>query len=115
MSTENKIEALRKFLNLGPDAEIEETKYGTFDANGCEYRVLTDDEADQAFREAVEQYIEDCVFSEIPSSYHQYFDLDRFARDVELSDGRGNMLASYDSEENEERVGSEWYYIYRTN
>jgi hypothetical protein len=40
---------------------------------------------------------------------------DRFVRDAEMSDGRGHFLSGYDGVENEEKVGNEWYYIYRTN
>jgi hypothetical protein len=78
-----------------------------------EYRVLTDSEADSAFKEYQESYVKDCILPDCPAAIRYYFDTDRYARDVRTSDGRGPSLASCDSEENEEKVGDERYFIYR--
>lgn len=49
-STEEKIEALAKFLDIAPD-DVSEESVDTFEANGKEWRVLTDQEADEAVEE----------------------------------------------------------------
>jgi hypothetical protein len=117
MSTENRIKALQQHLGLTDDQVEDGTIEGDnpYNVDGEEYLVLTDDEADSAFRESVESYIDDCILHEIPKAYRPYFDADSFIRDVELSDGRGHTLASYDGEENEEKVDGEWFYIYRVS
>ncbi len=79
-----------------------------------EYRVLTDSEADEAFREALESY-EDDMMSDWPETARAYFDSERWQRDVKLGDGRGPTLSGYDGEEHEEQIDGEWYFIYRTN
>lgn len=42
-------------------------------------------------------------------------DLDHFVKDAVLSDGRGHFLSPYDGEENEEKIGGEYFFIYRQN
>lgn len=113
---EDKAVALADYLgcSLESVADIATDTYESEDEPG-EYRVLTDREADEAFKESVEQYVEDCVLSQLPEQYRYYFDTERFIRDVELSDGRGPSLASYDGAENEAQVDGTWYFIYRVN
>lgn len=41
--------------------------------------------------------------------------LDEAMRDAVSEDGRGHFLASYDGEEHESKVDGVWFYIYRTN
>lgn len=112
---EARIEALRQHLGLTADEISEVSGDGPFEINGEEYLVLTDDEADSAFRDSLESYIDDVVLPEIPEAYRTYFDSEAFIRDVELSDGRGPTLATYDGAEEAEKVGGEWFYIYRVN
>lgn len=44
-----------------------------------------------------------------------YIDFDGVADYIIREDGRGSTLSGYDGHENEEKVGKEWFYIYRTN
>lgn len=100
-------EAIRKAFDgekVADTRELEETEDG-------EYLVLTDEEADERARESLDNYIEECVLSQIPDNLVEYFDTDQFAEDALRNDGRGVSLASYDSEEFE----VEGFYIYRIN
>ena len=125
MSYSPKVIALAQFLNVQPGS-VNEPDDGqdactafTADGEPGEYLVLTDAEADRMCDEQLEQYIDDCIMTELPEAYRGYFDADAWKRDAKLSDGRGHTIASYDSEEHEEQVltpeGKVWFYIYRVN
>jgi hypothetical protein len=108
-----------------------------FSAYGLEYAVGTDEQADQA----VKQYIEDSVWSfraEFIASHTKggatngmikaisalqkdcessnedikslIEDMDAFIEDAISSDGRGSFLSSYDSNENEIVINGEYFY-----
>lgn len=77
-----------------------------------EYMVLTDSEADDAEDEALDNYLEECVYPELPDHLRNYFDDDAWKRDARM-DGRGHSLATYDGNEYEETVEGTTYYIYR--
>lgn len=79
-----------------------------------EWLVLTDSEADAAFKESLESY-EDDMMSDWPETARMYFDSESWQRDVRLSDGRGPTLAGYDGAENEAQIDGVWYFIYRVN
>ena len=79
-----------------------------------DYLVLTDSEADDRFEDALDSYIQDCIIPEIPKYLQNYFDEDKWKQDARY-DGRGNSLATYDGDENEEVIEGESFYIYRTN
>ena len=134
---------------MGCDVEElrEETydNYGlkVFSAYGLEYAVGTDEEAD----EAVKQYIQDSVWSfsanfilshskagysvevekalkemqaKLCESANELIkalieDMDSFIEDAISADGRGNFLSSYDSEEQEIVIDGEYFYAYRLN
>ena len=131
-------QALADFLGCDAD-EVKEADYGNnyFEAEGCEYLVLTDEEAD----EACIDYIKDSVWA-FNSSFLSYFcDLpeevftalqpqcessneailklierseggfEGFVEEAISADGRGHFISSYDGEEIEEGD----YFIYRTN
>jgi hypothetical protein len=136
MTTETKIKALAKFLEVEAD-EISETTCDTFEHGRDEYRVLTDAEAHAATRE----YISDSVWAFSPSFLRAHTGIDEetielmqakcesanevltrlikdfphFVDDAVKADGRGHFLAGYDSEENEMRIDGETLYIYRVN
>lgn len=76
-----------------------------------EWLVLTDEEADEETHQRIVGYIDDIVFSEIPGTYHRYFDLEKFVDDN--NSDRGSWLSSYDGEENEYQLGMELVFIYR--
>ena len=78
--------------------------------NDGEYNVYTDGEADDAWDEALESYLDECV----EGSDNRYFDRDAWKSDARV-DGRGHSIARYDSEENEEEVNGTTYYIYKQN
>ena len=139
-----RIQALAEFLAIELEdgesfedyiTEVSYTENG-FEAEGNEYLVLTDVEADEAAREYIENSLwafnadflasntglPDEVFTALQErceDANETFltiiskcgDLDRLVRDAIASDGRGHFLAGYDFEENE----SGGYFIYRTN
>jgi len=85
-----------------------------FETSQDDYLCLTDSEADDMWDEYMDSYIDDCVLSELPAQYRNYFDREAFKNDCSY-DGRGHSLASYDGEEHEFYYDGVWYYIYRTN
>lgn len=135
-SNTEKIEALAKHLNCSPE-DVTETRYDpdTFEAEGGEFLVLTDSEAD----ERVTEYIKDTLWAFNPEFLAAYMpegvdadvlkviqekcesanpallkmctDLQGLISDAIGADGRGHFISSYDGEESE--VGE--FYIYRTN
>ena len=136
MKEQTKQEALAEFLECELD-EVEVSAYDedTFEAEGNEYLVLTDEEADQR----AEDYIRDSAWAFLPGfiADHcprginadiisiiqtKYEDanepilemiecFDEFVNDAISGDGRGHFLSTYDGEEAE--LGE--YFIYRTN
>lgn len=134
-----KFEALANFLEV----EVEEVEQGynefTFEAEGGEFLVVTDNEADQFAADEIKESVWafntnfiiehssaldfDEESEEIVKAIQEKCedgnkailklidDLDEFVEDAVRYDGRGHFLAKYDGEENEE--GN--YYIYRTN
>jgi hypothetical protein len=113
-----KVLALAAHLEADVSA-ISECRHGdsTYEseADPGEYLVLTDNEADEAFKASVESYIDECVLTEIPEAYRGYFNAEAFIRDVELGDGRGPTLSGYDGAEQEAQIDGTWYFIYRVN
>lgn len=114
----DKILALAKHLEVST-ADIEESSYNSDsfmvdDEDGSEYLVLTDSEADTAWEEALDNYIDEVILPEISDAYRFYFDDEKWKSAARM-DGRGHSLATYDSEENEEEIDGTTYYIYRTN
>jgi len=69
--------------------------------NDESYKVLTDDEADEANREYCVNIIEDCYLPEIPEHAQYYIDTERWIDDIERDTCRGDNLASYDGTEHE--------------
>jgi len=92
--------------------EIEESSYDNteFTTPSGDYRVMTDSEADDAWEEALDSYLEECVYPDLPESLRFYFDDEAWKRDARI-DGRGHCLNSYDG--SEEDAGD--YVVYRTN
>jgi len=118
------VRALAMHLDCNP-AEISEEKYKcydmpTFSAEGGEYAVATDEEADAAWDQSLDSYIEECINPEIDKlevgnlSAYIKFDEEKWKRDARM-DGRGHSLASYDGGEDEETIDGETYFIFRIN
>lgn len=108
-------QALKQHLTVKMK-DIKESSYNecTFEVEGMEFLVLTDEEADEIYDESIENYIEDCILPEIPEELQRYFDEEAFKRDAKM-DGRAHYLAGYDGCEYWEDVNGTTYYIYRTN
>ena len=87
-----------------------------FDADGAEYEVLTDDEADQRWEESLESYLEECIYPDLPESMRFYFDDEAWKRDAR-TDGRGHAIAHYDGCDNDAQdpITGESFIIIRTN
>ncbi len=136
-----KVRALQSHLNLNNDEvnEITLEDGELYHINGNEYKVLTDEEADEQAKE----YIEETVWAFNPSFLSAHSkdgidedvfktlsekcessneavkslikDFDHFVDDAILSDGRGHFMSSYDGHEHEVKIKNNWYYIYRIN
>jgi hypothetical protein len=84
------------------------------DEFNCDYLVLTDAEADDKWEEALDSYLDDCVYPSLPKHLSGYFDDEAWKRDARM-DGRGHSLATYDGHEHYETIDGEEFYIYRIN
>jgi hypothetical protein len=132
---ELKIIALAKHLDIDPE-DIEQSDYDdtTFDVDGYDYLVCTDEEAD----DRAGDYIKDSLWAfnagfiidhtDLPYEATDMItgfqdkcedandtiaalitDMDEFIEDAICADGRGHFMGSYDGDENEE----DGFYIYR--
>lgn len=111
---ESKVCALAAHLNVS-SKEILNTKVqfplkSLYRYRDQEFLILTDEEADVAAEDPMNQWIEEQVFSQIPDDFRHYchFDDEGWKEEAYI-DGRGHYLASYDGWEREQ--GS--YFIYR--
>jgi hypothetical protein len=116
-----RLEALATYLGIsaedisyryyGEDLTRAEFKPDT----GGEYMVLTEKEANEAWEESLESYIDECIVPELPESMVGYFDFEVWKRDARM-DGRGHSLSGYDGEEHEIFFGDgEYLLAYRIN
>ena len=144
---DNKLEQVAaQVMGCGVDELTEETydNYGlkVFSACRLEYAIGTDEEAD----EAIKQYMQDSVWTFRPEFIASHTkagasngmikaitalqescedcnedvkslidDMDEFIEDAVSADGRGMFLSPYDSEEQEIVIDGEYYYAYRVN
>lgn len=76
------------------------------------YLVLTDDEAEEAWDESLEHYLDELILPELPEQAQRYFDRTAWKSDAKY-DGRGHSLATYDGHEHEQTIAGTTYYIYR--
>lgn len=78
------------------------------------YRVLTEEEKEDAWEEALESYGEECV----EGFNGPYFNKEAWLRDAKM-DGAGHTLATLDGHEHEccfDRAGGHvWFFLFRTN
>lgn len=112
-TTDYKRIALMQHLSCAYD-EVENTYPSCYDAEAAEYLVLTDDEADEAFEEALDSVLDDVILPDLDEALQCYFDRKAWKRDASY-DGRGHHLNHYDGCEEEVTVNGVDYYIYRTN
>jgi len=90
--------------------DVEEQDTNVYSVAGREYFVLTDYEADKAWDEDLENYIDDCL--EIPEGMENYFDREAWKRDARM-DGRGHCIGRYDGIEYTQTVNNTTYFLYR--
>ena len=109
----DKARALAQHLDVDVSV-IEKSTYdeNLFGATGQDFLVVTDDEADDLWDQDLDNYLEECVYPELPQNTRNYFDDDTWKHDARM-DGRGHCLGRYDGCEHFETVGGETYYIYR--
>lgn len=141
--------ALSSYLESQGDTvaldDIEETAYGeeTYEAEGAEYRVLTDEEANEACAEEIAQgvwafrpwFLADHMPGAITAEHVERLrgdscedindafvalieagsGMEKFVEAAIGADGRGHSLANYDHDEAEAEVGGVTFYVYRTN
>ena len=108
--------ALAEMLGISPDEVTQERyeNYGltVYSADGGEYAIGTDDEADSAWDQSLDSYIEECIIPEIKDeTLKRYFDVESWKSDARY-DGRGHCLSSYDGDEIELGGG---FYAFRIN
>ena len=60
-----------------------------------EFAIGTEDEADDAWEESLDNYIDECILPEMPKFTQFYFDDEKWKNDARM-DGRGHSLSSYD-------------------
>jgi hypothetical protein len=80
--------------------------------NDGEYYIFTDEEANEAWDESLNNYIDECM--EIPDHVKEYFDREGWKEDAR-GDGRGHSLSPYNGKENSEKIDGIEYFIYRHN
>lgn len=106
--------ALAQYLNIDPDEIIVEAYDDRYTVGNEEYLVCDDYTADKYWDEDLDNYIEECILSELPATYHMYFDDEKWKRDARV-DGRGHSLNRYDGTEEVETIKGTNYYIFRQN
>lgn len=79
-----------------------------------QYAVIESDDIEGVFAKHIEAFVDDCVLPDIPEAYRNYFDTEKYTRDVEANDGYGGM-ATYDGNDNEVVVDGKYYHIFRMN
>lgn len=114
----------------GDLSQIEQSRHADneFSADGGDWLVLTDDEADERARASCRSFVDECIFGAVEpqnnnnnkntwlrDTVEKYFNTEAFIEDAISDNGRGCQLASYDHEEREREVDGIRYYIYRTN
>lgn len=113
---EEAVLALAAEIDCDP-AEIEEESHDYYGMTVLsygrqEYAVGTDEEADEAWDQSLDSYLDDSgVLDSIPENLQSYFDREAWKSDAKM-DGRGHALASYDGDEMELSDG---YVAFRIN
>lgn len=79
-----------------------------------EWAVLSEEEAEAAWEESLDNYLDECILPELAEPMRTYFDRDAWKRDAR-HDGRGHCLSGYDGNEHEVHLAGTWYFLYRLN
>lgn len=101
-------EQFMKFIEEVHNAEEYEDEYSH------DYMILTDSEADEKWDESLDNYLDECIYPELPDVAKSYFDDEAWKRDAK-HDGRGHSLSTYDGNEIELNMWGTYLYAYRTN
>lgn len=94
--------------------EISNNYHNTFDTPEGEYYCADEGEMESDLDDYLDNYIDECVLSEVPENFRDYFDTEKFKSDCEM-DGWSHYLGIYDGCGYEVKVNNETYYICRTN
>ena len=81
------------------------------DLSTDDYKVLTDDEAEDTFKQYAQNYYEDIIEQEIPVYLRRYFDEDAWISDYINEADRGEALSSNGNEYEYQLLG-QTFYIY---
>ena len=112
MEKDIKTQALAKFLGCDvDDIETTETEHRYSTAEGEEYDVLTDTQADNIYSDRFDDFVDECIICDIPDHLRIYFDRELYKKDTLISETRGHLL-SIDNGENEQNHNGETFYIY---
>lgn len=95
------------FALMEHTGETYEEAESAIDSN---YRVLTDEEADEILSKYLEEYVEDNILYQIPAHLQEYFDTQAWIEDN--NSYRGTWLNYVNGEEYTETINGTTYYIY---
>lgn len=104
--------ALMLDLSVNEIGDIVEERNNRWCVQGFDYLAGTDDEMDDAWDEDLDNYLEECVYPDLPENLRNYFDDDAWKRDAK-TDGRASALNRWNGEELYQEVNGTYYYAYR--
>jgi hypothetical protein len=109
-----RVAALVKMFDLSindlSDVEISDSRATV---QGIDYHFGTDEEMDIVHEEYLQNYLDECVLSEIKDdNLKRYFDSEQWIEDAK-QDGRAHSLNNWDGSEEEAKVNNTFYFAYR--
>lgn len=99
-------------LSVNQIDDIDENGDCRWTVLGIDYIAGDDDEMNDMWDEALDNYLEDCVYPDLPDFARRYFDDEAWKRDARF-DGRSHSLNMYDGSELEYSINGTYYYAYR--
>ena len=108
------MQALAEFLDC-PLSIITESAYGghVFSAEGSDWLVVDDNEADELWEEDLENYVEECILPDLNEMHRNYFDTESWIEDTKRNGDRGNSLNRYSGEEDSVEFEGITWFIYQ--
>jgi hypothetical protein len=91
------------------DIEIDDTRVTV---QGIEYLAGTDQEMDEEWDKSLDNYLDECILTEVPENVQRYFDTDKWKDDAK-HDGRAHSLNRYDGNEESIEINGTLYFAYR--
>jgi len=104
--------ALMLELSISDIDDIVEEGNNGWTVQGVDYLAGTDEEMDDAWDEDLDNYLEECVYPDLPDTLRNYFDDEAWKSDARM-DGRGHSLNRYDGSEESVEIDGVWYFAYR--